>query len=349
MSDRGGTRTPSPPAPAPSPPPAATHPPAAQPPTAQPPAAGSVRGRGPDTPAPRRRRASFARRRDRVAYLFLAPWFIGMIVFTIGPIIASLYLSFTDYTLLSPPQWLGFDNYREMLDDPRLRKSLIVTFQYVFVSVPLQLVLALGLAMLLNRGVRGLAIYRSVFYLPSLLAGSVSIAILWRQIFGNDGLVNQVLGLVGIEGTSWVAHPDFALGTLVLLNAWTFGAPMVIFLAGLRQIPQMYYEAAAVDGAGAVARFFRITLPLLTPVIFFNLVLQMIGAFQSFTQAFVISGGEGGPADATLLYTLYLYDRGFGSFDMGYASAMAWSLLVIIAALTAANFLFAKRWVFYSD
>nr|WP_246090122.1 sugar ABC transporter permease [Nonomuraea deserti] len=272
-----------------------------------------------------------------------------MALFTVGPILASLYLSFTEYTLLKPPEWLGLDNYRQMLEDPRLHKSLAVTFVYVFVSVPVQLVLALALALLLNRGVRGLGFYRSVYYLPSLLAGSVSVAILWRQIFGKEGLVNQVLATAGIEGVSWVAHPDFALGTLIVLNAWTFGAPMVIFLAGLRQIPHSYYEAAEVDGAGPVSRFFRITLPLLTPIIFFNLVLQLIGAFQSFTQAFVISGGRGGPSDATLLYTLYLYERGFGSFDMGYASAMAWVLLAIIAVLTGLNFLFAKRWVFYGN
>jgi multiple sugar transport system permease protein len=290
-----------------------------------------------------------SRREDRAAYVFLLPWFIGMAVFTIGPILASLYLSFTDYTLLSPPEWLGLDNYQRMLDDARLHKSLLVTFEYVFVSVPLQLGLALALAMLLNRGVRGLAFYRSVYYLPSLLAGSVSIAILWRQIFGGEGLVNQLLDVVGIQGTSWIANPDFALGTLVVLNAWTFGAPMVIFLAGLRQIPTSYYEAASVDGAGPVSQFFRITLPLLTPIIFFNLVLQMIDAFQNFTQAFVVSGGKGGPVDSTLVYTLYLYDRGFGSFDMGYASALAWVLLVIIAVLTGVNFLFAKKWVFYGD
>jgi multiple sugar transport system permease protein len=289
------------------------------------------------------------RRENRVAYGFLAPWIVGMVVFTIGPILASLYLSFTDYTLLSPPEWLGLENYQRMLEDTRLHKSMLVTFQYVFVSVPIQLALALGLALLLNRGVRGLSIYRSVYYLPSLLAGSVSIAILWRQIFGSEGLVNQLLALVGVEGVSWVSHPDFALGTLVVLNAWTFGAPMVIFLAGLRQIPTTYYEAASVDGAGRVSQFLRITIPLLTPIIFFNLILQMIGAFQSFTQAFVVSGGSGGPADSTLLYTLYLYERGFGSFEMGYASAMAWTLLVIIAALTGVNFLFAKRWVFYGD
>jgi multiple sugar transport system permease protein len=292
---------------------------------------------------------SWRRRADLAGYLFLAPWFVGMVAFTIGPILASFYLSFTDYTLLNPPEWLGLDNYREMLDDPRLHHALYTTFKYVFISVPLQLVLALALAVVLNRGVRGLAIYRSVYYLPSLLAGSVSIAILWRQIFGGEGLINRILAIVGIEGTSWIGHPDYALGTLILLNAWTFGAPMVIFLAGLRQIPTMYYEAAAIDGAGPVSRFFRITLPLLTPIIFFNLVLQMIGAFQSFTQAFIISGGSGGPADSTLLYTLYMYRRGFGLFDMGYASALAWVLLVIIAVLTGVNFLFAKKWVFYGD
>jgi multiple sugar transport system permease protein len=296
--------------------------------------------------------ASPRRRRDRVGYLFLTPWFIGMGLFTLGPILGSLYLSFTEYSLLQAPEWLGLGNYREMVSDPRLHKSLLVTFEYVFVSVPLQLVLALALAMVLNRGVRGLAIYRSVYYLPSLLAGSVSIAILWRQIFGSEGLINQVLawfGVQSVQGESWIGHPDFALFTLVTLNAWTFGAPMVIFLAGLRQIPVQYYEAAAVDGAGPVWRFFRITLPLLTPIIFFNLVLQVIGAFQSFTQAFVVSGGTGGPSDATLLYSLYLYQRGFENFDMGYASAMAWVLLVIIAVFTGLNFLFAKRWVFYGD
>ncbi len=290
------------------------------------------------------------RRRDAVTgYLFLTPWLIGLVAITLGPILASLYLAFTDYSLLKPPEWVGLANFQEMLSDRRLHKSLLVTFQYVFISVPLQLLMALGLAIVLNKGIRGLGFYRSVFYLPSLLAGSVSIAILWRQIFGQEGLVNDVLAKVGIEGQSWVAHPDFALGTLILLNGWTFGAPMVIFLAGLRQIPASYYEAAAVDGAGRWTTFAHITLPLLTPIIFFNLVLQVIGAFQSFTQAFVVSGGTGGPADSTLLYTLYLYDEGFGSFHMGYASAMAWVLLAIIALLTAINFGFAKRWVFYGD
>jgi multiple sugar transport system permease protein len=215
--------------------------------------------------------------------------------------------------------------------------------------VPLQLAAALGLALLLDRGMRGLAIYRSAFYLPSLLGGSVAIAILWRQIFGTTGLINQVLGIFGIEGQGWVSHPDYALSTLIVLNVWTFGAPMIIFLAGLRQIPEMYYEAASIDGATKLRQFWSITIPMLTPIIFFNLVLQLIGAMQTFTQAFVVSGGTGGPADSTLFFTLYLYQQGFASLNMGYASAMAWLLLILTAVLTAINFLLSKYWVFYND
>ncbi|MFC4563229.1 carbohydrate ABC transporter permease [Nocardiopsis mangrovi] len=306
-------------------------------------------GAAPPAAPPRRRSHSRRRRENLAAYAFLAPWIVGMLAITIGPMLASLYFSFTDYPLIGDPEWAGLDNYREMLGDERLHSSLRVTFTYVFVSVPLQLAMALALAIVLDRGVRGLAFYRSVYYLPSLLGGSVAIAILWRQVFGAQGLINQVLGFFGIQGEGWVSHPDYALGTLIVLNVWTFGAPMVIFLAGLRQIPAMYYEAAAVDGAGPVRRFFSVTVPLLTPIIFFNLILQMINAFQTFTQAFVVSGGSGGPSDATMFFTLYLYQRGFGSFDMGYASAMAWLLLLIIAGFTAVNFLFSRYWVFYGD
>lgn len=285
----------------------------------------------------------------KAAALFLAPWFVGLALITAGPMVASLYLSFTDYNLLQAPSWIGWDNYERMFADPRLLNSLQVTFTYVFVSVPLQLAAALGLALLLDKGLRGLAVYRSIYYLPSLLGGSVAIAILWRQVFGADGLINQVLALVGIEGQGWVSHPDYALGTLVALNVWTFGAPMIIFLAGLRQIPRMYYEAASIDGAGRWRQFRSITVPMLTPIIFFNLVLQLINAFQSFTQAFVVSGGTGGPADSTMFYTLYLYLKGFGSLEMGYASAMAWFLLLIIGGMTFVNFLASKYWVFYDD
>jgi multiple sugar transport system permease protein len=289
-------------------------------------------------------------RDNKAGYLFLLPWLIGLVVITIGPMCASLYLSFTDYNLLQAPTWAGLSNFKEMLTDERLHKSLGVTFTYVFIGVPLQLALALAIALLLDKGMRGLSFYRSVFYLPSMLGASVAISVLWRQIFGTDGLVNQVLRAFGIDAhTGWVSDPRYALGTIIILHIWTFGSPMVIFLAGLRQIPVMYYEAAAVDGASRWSRFTRITMPLLSPIVFFNLVLQIIGAFQSFTQAFVVSGGTGGPSDSTLFYTLYLYDRGFANLQMGYASAMAWVLLVIIGAFTVINFYFSKFWVFYDD
>lgn len=283
------------------------------------------------------------------ALLFLAPWVVGLVVFTIGPMLASLWLSFSDYNLLQPPEFTGLDNWTAMFADSRLMNSLKVTLVYVVLSVPLQLVLALGVALLLDKGMRGLAVYRSVFYLPSLMGGSVAIAILWRQVFGKEGLVNGFLGLFGIDGPGWIGHPDFALGTLIVLHIWTFGSPMIIFLAGLRQIPEMYYEAARVDGASRVRQFFSITFPLLTPIIFFNLVLQIIFAFQSFTQAYIVSGGTGGPSDSTMFFTLYLYKEAFEQRDMGYASAMAWFLLLVIGAITAVNFLLSKFWVFYDD
>ncbi|MER6003354.1 sugar ABC transporter permease [Nonomuraea angiospora] len=285
---------------------------------------------------------------DRAGYLFLLPWFIGML-FTVIPFFASLYLAFTDYNLLNAPKWIGLDNFAEMLRDPVLHQSLKVTFVYTFVSVPLSLAAALGVAMLLNRGVRGLSVYRAVFYLPSLLGGSVAIVLLWRYIFGLDGIVNAFLGWFGIDGPGWTTDPDYALTTLIVLHIWTFGSPMVIFLAGLRQIPGMYYEAAAIDGASRWRQFRSITLPLLSPIIFFNLIQSLISSFQTFTQGFVMSGGTGGPANSTLFYNLYLYQQGFSQFNMGYASAMAWMLLVIIAAFTAVNFLAAKYWVFYDN
>lgn len=302
------------------------------------------------TPLERAQQRKENGRDNKAAYLFLIPWFIGLTVITIGPMIASLYLSFTDYNLLQAPKWIGANNYVEMLGDDRLHHSLQVTLIYVFVGVPVQLVFALIIALLLDRGMRGLPFYRSIFYLPSMIGGSVAIALLWRQIFGTEGLFNQILRLFGVDATTgWVSDPRYALWTVILLHVWTFGSPMVIFLAGLRQIPAMYYEAADVDGATKWTRLTKITLPLLSPIIFFNLVLQLIGAFQSFTQAFVVSGGTGGPADSTLFYTLYLYQQGFGQFHMGYAAAMAWLLVLIVGVLTAANFLLAKYWVFYDD
>ena len=289
-------------------------------------------------------------RRNAAGYLFLLPWLIGFLGLTLGPTLASLYLSFTNYDLLTAPQWTGLANYSyAFFNDDRLRNALGVTFSYVLWSVPLKLAAALGLAMLLDRSVRGVGIYRATFYLPSLLGASVAIAVLWRQIFGAEGLVNQLLALVGIQGPAWVSHPDYALSTLVVLAIWQFGSPMIIFLAGLRQIPQDLYEAASMDGASGWRQFWKITLPLLAPVIFFNLVLQTIEGFKAFTQAFIVSGGTGGPIDSTLFYSLYLYEEAFANFRMGYASALAWLLLVIIAIFTAIAFGTSKYWVYYED
>jgi len=281
-------------------------------------------------------------------YLFLAPWLIGFFGLTLGPALVSLYLSFTDYDLLSNPRWVGAANYvRIATSDPKFSAAMHVTFLYVALAVPLKLTFALLVAMILNRGLRGLPLYRAIFYLPSLIGASVAISVLWRQLFAGDGLLNQALKLVGIHGPSWISNPDTALYTLVALSVWQFGSPMIIFLAGLRQIPKDVYEAAEIDGASRSQQFWRITLPLLTPVVFFNVVVQTIDAFKAFTPAFIISGGTGGPIDATLFYTLYLYQEAFAYFRMGYASALAWVLVVIIAAFTALSFLSSRYWVHY--
>jgi ABC-type sugar transport systems, permease components len=283
-------------------------------------------------------------------YLFLLPWFIGFFGLTIGPILTSLYLSFTHFDLLTAPRWAGVENYVRMFtNDPKFAASMRVTFIFVIFSVPLKLAFALGVALLLNRGMRGLPIYRALFYLPSLLGASVAIAILWRQIFAGNGLVNQVLANFGIIGPSWISNPNTSLWTLIILAIWQFGSPMIIFLAGLRQIPQDMYEAASLDGAGKWRQFWKITLPMLTPVVFFNAIIQTIEAFKSFTPSFIISGGTGGPINSTLFYTLYLYNEAFGFFRMGYASALAWVLLIIVAAFTAFSFLTSKFWVHYDD
>ncbi|MDB5535434.1 MAG: sugar transporter permease [Devosia sp.] len=283
-------------------------------------------------------------------FLFLAPWIIGMVFFMAGPTLVSFYLSFTSFNLLEPPEWIAAKNYiRLFTQDGRYLNALRVTFTYVALAVPLNLAFALALAMVLNAKIKGLGIYRATYYIPSLLGGSVAIAILWRQVFGFDGIVSQALAVFGIQGSSWVSSPSQALWTLIILHVWQFGSPMIIFLAGLKQIPVELYEAASVDGAGPWRKFWMITVPMLTPVIFFNLILQIINSFQAFTPAFIVSGGSGGPLDSTLFYTLYLYLQGFANFRMGYASAMAWVLLVIIGVLTALAFLSSRYWVHYDD
>jgi multiple sugar transport system permease protein len=300
--------------------------------------------------ARRERKPGHLTRQNAAAYLFLSPWILGFVALTLGPIIASAYLSLTHYDLFNTPVWAGFENYRRMfVEDGRYYTALKVTFTYVFLSIPLKLAFALAVALMLNRGLAGLGIYRAVYYLPSLLGGSVAIAIMWREIFSYDGIINRFLLLFGIDGPSWISNPRYALYTLVALAVWQFGSPMVIFLAGLRQIPQDLYDAAAVDGAGTWRKFINVTLPMLTPIIFFNFVMQLIGSFQAFTPSFIVSKGTGGPADSTLFYTLYLYEQGFTNFQMGYASAMAWVLVGIIATATAVAFLSARYWVHYGD
>ena len=289
-------------------------------------------------------------RRNFPGYAFLAPWLIGFFLLAIGPILASLWLSFTKYNVINPPQWIGLDNFEYMFGrDARFRKALQVTFTFVAFAVPAKLVFALAVAMVLDKGIRAIGIYRALFYLPSILGGSIAVAILWRQLFNADGVVNSILALVGIEGPYWLADPRYSLWTLIVLAVWQFGSPMLIFLAGLRAIPQELYEAAEIDAAGPVRKFFAITVPLLAPVIFFNLVLQMIEAFKSFSGAFIISGGSGAPLDSLLFFTVYLYDEAFSYLRMGYASALAWVLLLIIAAFTAIAFWTSKYWVHYEN
>lgn len=245
-------------------------------------------------------------RQNRTAYLFLLPWLVGFFCLTLGPMLGSLYLSFTKFNLLNAPRWLGLDNYVQIFnEDDSFYHSMGVTFQYALLSVPLRLIFALIVALALNKGIRALGVYRTVYYIPSLLGGSVAIAIVWRKIFDGDGLFNQFLSWFGIQGPAWVAHPDYILSTIITLSVWQFGSAMVIFLAGLKQVPADLYEASQVDGVGKVRQFFQITLPLLSPVIFFNLVMSIINSFQVFTPGYVIGDGRGGPVNSTLFYTLY--------------------------------------------
>ena len=292
----------------------------------------------------------FKKENNLAGYIFISPWLIGFLLLTLWPITQSLYLSFTNYSMLDvgAPTWLGTDNYVKILtDDSTFTKSLSVTFLFVLVSVPLKLFFSLMVAMALVKSLRGMNVYRTAIYFPSLIGGSIAVAALWRNMFGADGYINHVLSWVGIEGTAWISNPDTALGTLILLNTWQFGSTMVIFLAGLKQIPGELYESASVDGAGRIRKFFSITLPMLSPVMFFNLVLGIIGSFQMFTAAFIITNG--GPVNSTYMYALFLYEKAFKHYQMGYASALAWILLVIVALLTLINFVASRYWVFYES
>ncbi|WP_243767484.1 carbohydrate ABC transporter permease [Paenibacillus agricola] len=287
---------------------------------------------------------------DWSGYVFISPWLFGFLVFSIMPIMVSLYLAFTKYDILSPPEWVGFDNFKEMFTaDPRYWKSVKATLIFVFVAVPLRLCFALVIAMLLNTKLRLLGFFRAAYYLPTLIGGSVAVAVMWRQLFGSEGAFNSFLAAVfGVaEKVSWITQPSTAMVTLILLSVWQFGSSMLIFLAGLKQVPHELYEASTVDGANGRQKFISITLPLLTPVIFFNLVMGVINGFKVFTEGLIVTGG--GPLDTTLFYALYLYEKSFRYYEMGYGSAMAWVLLLTIGFLTAILFATSKKWVYYES
>ncbi|MCR8630450.1 carbohydrate ABC transporter permease [Paenibacillus radicis (ex Xue et al. 2023)] len=286
-------------------------------------------------------------KRNVAGYLFISPWLIGFLGFIIGPMIASLYLSFTDYDLLSPARWIGLGNYGNMMEDSRFWKSLQVTLWFVLVSVPLKLGAALLLALLFNSKRKATNLYATVYYIPSILGGSVAVAVMWRQLFSLDGVVNWFTAKVGMEPVDWIFSPDHSLSVIILQVMWQFGAPMLIFLSGLKAIPKDLYEAASVDGANGLKRFLSVTLPMLTPVLLFNLVMQTIHAFLTFSQAYLITGG--GPLDETLFYALYLYDQAFTHHKMGYASAMAWVLLAMMASCTALIFRSSRKWAHYES
>ncbi|MBM7708266.1 carbohydrate ABC transporter permease [Enterococcus lemanii] len=280
-------------------------------------------------------------------YLFISPFIIGFLSFIVVPMGISLYMAFHNYDMLTEATYIGFANFKRIFtNDPKFKQSLMVTFKYVAMAVPLRLTIALAVAMLINRPSKLTGAYRVLFYIPSVIGGSVAVSIMWRNIFGDTGLINGVLTSIGLDPVYFFKNPTTALLTLVLLAGWQFGSSMLIFLSGLKNIPIDYYEAAMIDGAGKVRQFFSITLPCLTPILFFNLVMQTIQSFLTFTPAYIISNGSGAPRNGTLVYSLYIYQKAFSDFKMGYASALAWILIVIIGTVTMLLFLTSKFWVF---
>ena len=288
------------------------------------------------------------KRETLAGYLFASPWFLGMLIFVAGPVIASFLISFMDWNLLGKAQWVGLENYRELIkEDPLFYQSLKVTAYYTVVAVPLGMGLALLLAMALSRKLKGESIFRTIFFLPTVLSG-VAVAMLWQWIFNADyGLINTFLRYLGVPAPEWLASETWALPALIIMSLWGVGGTMIIYIAGLQNIPDQLYESAAIDGASPLRKFWHITVPMLSPVLFFTLILGVIGSFQVFTQAFVMTGG--GPNYATYFYALYLYFQAIEYLNMGYASAMAWILFVIILALTLLQIYLSKHWVYYED
>jgi multiple sugar transport system permease protein len=298
------------------------------------------------TVEPKKRPWNLKQKEILAFYLCISPWIIGFILFYIGPVIASFYYSLTSWDLLSPPKYLAFDNYVKIFSRDKLfLQSLKVTLVYTLTYVPLDLVLGLLIALLLNRPIKGIAFFRTIFYLPSILTG-VAYVVMWMWIFHPQlGLINTTLKLFGIAGPRWLLDPRYALWALVLMSIFQVGRSMVIYLAGLQDVPKELHEAASIDGANAWNRFWKITLPLLTPSILFNLIFGIIMTFQSFTNVYIATNG--GPLDSTLFYVLYLYQKAFSYFEMGYASALAWILFIIVLICTAIIFLTSGKWVFY--
>ncbi len=298
------------------------------------------------SPGSTRRRGSALTRREAImGYVFISPWLFGLVVFLIGPILASLYLSFTEYKPGLMPVWLGLSNYTRMFGDDLFYHSLRVTSVYTLLSVPIGLLTALGLAVLLNQGVRGLRFFRTAFYLPSLISG-VAVAIVFAWFFNKQfGVINFFLGLLGINGPNWLGDPDWTLPAFILMSLWGVGGTVVIFIAALQGVPMELYEAAELDGATSWRRFINITLPLISPVILFALITGVIGTFQTFAVSYIMTGG--GPANASLFYLLYLYRNAFNWFEMGYASALAWFLFLIILICTVILLRTSEMWVYY--
>jgi len=289
-----------------------------------------------------------ARREAIEGYVSISPWLIGFLIFTVGPLLASVYYSLTQWTITRPPEWIGAENYVRMFTrDPLFWQALKVTVLYVMLSLPLKLVAGLGLSLLLNMRLRGMNLYRTVFYIPAVISG-VAISLMWMWLLQPDtGVINTLLSMVGIQGPGWFWDPNWALPSVALMGIWSVGGSAIIYLAGLQNIPPHLYEAGMLDGANSWKRFWRITLPLLTPTIFFLLVIELIDAFKIFTQAFVIT--KGGPLKATYFYLYYFYEEAFQNFNMGYASALAIVLMVVIMAATLLVNYTSKRWVFYES
>lgn len=283
-----------------------------------------------------------------VGLLYLLPWVIGICFFVIYPFAMSLYYSFTDYTMLNTPSFIGLANYKKMFfDDPTFWISLKATIKFVVFTVPLKMIFALFIAYIMNAKLKGIGFFRTAYYIPSVLGANVAIAVLWQFLFKNDGLINMFLNSFGIDSVGWFSSAAGAMTTIVVLRIWQFGSAMVIFLNALAEIPVELYEAASMDGASKVRQFFSVTLPQLTPIIFFNLILQLVQAFQEFDGPFLVTGG--GPMKSTYLLPMYIYDSAFKNFNMGYSSALSWILFVLIMIFTAFLFKSSTNWVFYAD